>query len=152
MIDDNKQHVFSREVRERLAQLERQFPFPGERPEAKSGSPKVERKLDTADPTDWAENDKWFDDKIEKALEKESDFVQELIARSIRDLMDDVEDERDSRKQQVRALENKLRDMEVKLARAEADIAHLRFELRLAGIGDRRILDLPNPIDRKAIN
>jgi hypothetical protein len=166
MTDNNKQRVLSREVRERLEQLERQFPYPPtERcmPERR----KLEWREEEEEPeqhlhyreTDsmaarrrQAEHDawnNWFDSRFDERLLDEDGFLVEVVGTALGEAMADLRDEMDQRREEARET---LSDEVCKLRTELCELSTIVTELRQALAAEHaKVLDLPLlPLARRA--
>jgi hypothetical protein len=162
MTDDSKQRVLSREAREKLAQLECQFPDrPTERrilERRKKEEPEehlhyretdgmAARRLQAEHDAAW---NAWLDARLDERLQDERDFMVEAVGTALGEATADLRDEIDEQRKKAR---QQLHE-EVKLLRAElCELSTVVSELRKVIASEHaRVLDLPALPQSRRVN
>jgi hypothetical protein len=159
MTDDNRQRVLSREARERLAQLERQFPDPStERGILEQRKVKWrEEEEDSEKHLQYRETDSmrarrrqaesdaawnsWFDSRLDNRLADERDVIVEIVGSALGQVMGDLRDEMDeARKEAGQALSDEVRKLRTELSELSTVLSQLQ---RALAAERAKVLDLP---------
>jgi hypothetical protein len=139
MTDDNKQCVLSREARERLAQLERQYP---DRPTERRIPER--RKLEWREGEEGPEEDLHYretDSMAARRLQAERDDMIEIVGTALGEAMADLRDEMDQqRKEAGAALSDEVRRLRTELCELSALLSELQ---RVLAAERAKVLDLP---------